>query len=552
LKKAILLLTIFLSCVACSHKRSETNFNPGKSNYQIHDEFKTHFDDCGVEGTIVIFDNNNQEWILSDTLNSKTESLPASTFKIINLLIALEANTIKDENEIVKWVGKTDTAKYGYRPEIYHDMSVKEAFEASAGWVFIELAKKIGKEKYKKYLSACNYGNLNLTEKSDDFWNFGNFAISPVNQVEFIRKLYENKLPFSTRTIEIVKRVMITEETDSYRISAKTGWTRENNTNTGWWVGYLETNNNTYLFATRLLQNRNKNRSDFGTCRKEITKKILSDLGFIKNNEENSKNISSLFNSIDHIPIVVKDPGKLKDIFKHQLHFKIKEGKAHGGIKNYFIKFQDGTYLEFIEPTDSSQSIGKYYTGFLKTRQGGTSLAISVKNTALLKKKLTEKNIRFLADSNKIWQTIEPEKAELFFIEYADKNWKENRANTAHLNTATSLNSTYFLTGNMDEELKKIKFPGVTETENGTYLETPYQQFKIGRSNLYLLDGKKSGAINQLFRAKNLRGICGFEIKVNSLQTFNKQLKQNDNVVYENKKTTIYFDDYGIFMTFTE
>jgi beta-lactamase class D len=553
MKSIVLTLTILLFCIACSsQKRNKTNSSARSGNYIIHNEFKTYFDNCDVEGTIVIFDNNNQEWIVSDTVDIKTESLPASTFKIINLLIALETKTIKDENEVVKWVGKTDTVKYGYRPEIYHDMSVKEAFGVSAGWVFIELAKKIGKEKYKKYLSACNYGNLNLTEKNDDFWNFGNFAISPVNQVEFIKKLYEEKLPFSKRNIAIVKRVMIAEQTEYYTIRAKTGWTRENNTNTGWWVGYVEANNNTYFFATRLLQNRNKNRDDFGSCRKEITRKIFYDLGFIKSNEANAEKDKSLFYSIDHIPVVVNDLEKIKDIFKNQLHFTIKEGKVHQGIKNCFVKFQDGTYLEFIEPMDSSQYIGKYYANFLKARQGCTSLAISVKNTRLAKKMLKEKNIPFAADSNNIWQTIEPENSEFFFIEYANKNWKEDPANTKHANTATSLNSTYVLINNIDEAVKNYLLPGFTETGKGKYSETPYISFKIGQSNLYLLDGNKPGKINQLLNSKNLKGICGFEIKVNSLQTFNKQIKRNDNVKFEPNKTTIYFTDYNIFMIFTE
>ncbi len=431
-------------------------------------------------------------------------------------------------------------------------MSVKEAFEVSAGWVFIELAKKIGKEKYKKYLSACNYGNLNLTEKNEDFWNFGNFGISPINQVELLKNLYEEKLPFSKRNVEIVKRVMITEETENYTIRAKTGWTRENNTNTGWWVGYIEANDNTYFFATRLLQDRNKKRDDFGSCRKEITKKICYDLGFIKRNAENAQKGNALFNSLDHIPIVVNDLEKIKDIFKNQLHFTIKEGKAHEGISNCFVKFQDGTYLEFIEPMDTLHSIGMYYTSFLRKRQGGTSFAISISNTDLVKKMLSEKSIPFTADSNQLWQTIEPENPELFFIEYDDKNRKENPTNTTHSNTATSLNSTYFLSKNMDEEAKKYKNLGFIETESGKYLETSYKQFKIGQSKLYLLDGKNSSKIKQILNPKALQGICGFEIKVNSLQTFNQQIKQNDNAKYENDKTTLYFKDYNLFMIFTE
>jgi len=103
----------------------------------------------------------------------------------MNLLIALETKTIKNENEIIRWPSETDTIKYGNRPDIYHDMKCERSISSSAGWVFAELAKKIGKEKYRKYLSLRNYGNLDLSQKDDDFWNFGEFKISPINQVVF-------------------------------------------------------------------------------------------------------------------------------------------------------------------------------------------------------------------------------------------------------------------------------------------------------------------------------------------------------------------------------
>jgi len=101
-----------------------------------------YFDECGVKGTIVVYDNLNDIWFFSDTSDSIIETVPASTFKIINMLIALETNSIKDENTVVKWPGSTDTVKYGYRPDTYRDISVKEAFQLSAGWAFIELVRK--------------------------------------------------------------------------------------------------------------------------------------------------------------------------------------------------------------------------------------------------------------------------------------------------------------------------------------------------------------------------------------------------------------------------
>jgi beta-lactamase class D len=280
LKQFFLIFTVYYS--GFSQAKNAPNFDSIKvRNYSIHSEFKSYFNKCDVEGSIAIFDKNNQHWILSDTTEIQNETSPASTFKIINLLIALETKTIKNENEIVKWVGTTDTVKYGYRPEIYHDMTVKEAFEVSAGWVFIELAKKIGRDNYKKYLAECNYGNLNISQKEIDFWNFGNFAISPINQVEFIKKLYEGNLPFASRNLEIVKKVMIAEQNENYIIRAKTGWTRENNINTGWWVGYVETPKGIYFFATNLIQDRKHNRDDFGACRKDITKKVFKNLKII-------------------------------------------------------------------------------------------------------------------------------------------------------------------------------------------------------------------------------------------------------------------------------
>jgi beta-lactamase class D len=287
MKYASLLLGMVLLLGYFSGKTALTSATPRAmathtDSVSVRPDFRKYFDACATEGSIALYDNTRKQWILSDTVAVRQETLPASTFKIVNLLIALETNTIADENDIVRWVGSTDTVKYGYRPDIYRDMTVKEAFELSAGWVFVELAKKIGKENYRKYLKLCNYGNLNLSQPDADFWNFGAFGISPVNQVTLLRNLYEGKLPFSKRNMEIVKRVMIAGQHPAYTIRAKTGWTREGGINTGWWVGYLEHTDGVYFFATRLLQDRKQNRADFGNCRKEITLAVFKDLRILE------------------------------------------------------------------------------------------------------------------------------------------------------------------------------------------------------------------------------------------------------------------------------
>lgn len=236
------------------------------------------FRDCGYAGSISIFDDKQGKWITSDSSDSMVQTVPASTFKVINLLIALETGVIASELDTVHWIGTIDTTLYGYRPSTYKDMTVKEAFEVSAGWVFMELAKKVGRERYLRYLRSIGYGNAEVSDEAD-FWNFGPLKISPRNQVELLVKAYDGVLPFSRRNLDILKRVMVTEQTGDYTIRSKTGWGNQDGKDIGWWVGYVERTDNVYFFATRITKDRNTPNGNFMKCRIDITKQVLQALG---------------------------------------------------------------------------------------------------------------------------------------------------------------------------------------------------------------------------------------------------------------------------------
>jgi len=236
------------------------------------------FRDCGFAGSITIFDYKQGKWITSDSTDSRFETVPASTFKIPNLLIALETGVIQNEMDTVGWIGSIDTTLYGYRPSTYKDMTVKHAFQASAGWVFMELAKKIGRQRYEKMLRDIGYGNAEVSDEAD-FWNFGPLMVSPRGQVEMLVDIYERKLPFSGRNFDILKDVMVTEQTDDYTIRSKTGWGVQDDNDIGWWVGYLQRKDNVYFFATRITKAHGTPGSGFLKCRLEITKEVLRQLG---------------------------------------------------------------------------------------------------------------------------------------------------------------------------------------------------------------------------------------------------------------------------------
>jgi beta-lactamase class D len=75
--------------------------------------------------------------------------------------------------------------------------------------------------------------------------------------------------------MDIVKQIMIYEETEEYIIRAKTGWALRVEGQVGWFVGYIEKGNDVYFFAINV---QSKNPEEGFVSRKNITFKILKEL----------------------------------------------------------------------------------------------------------------------------------------------------------------------------------------------------------------------------------------------------------------------------------
>ena len=129
----------------------------------------------------------------------------------------------------------------------------------------------------QEWVTNIGYGNQTIgsAEDIDDFWLTGELRITPQEQIQFLQRLYKDELPFSESTLAFVKDIMIVEQTPDYTIRAKTGWATASNV--GWYVGYLEQNDNVYFFATNIdIQNE----SDL-PARQAITRRCLSSLNLL-------------------------------------------------------------------------------------------------------------------------------------------------------------------------------------------------------------------------------------------------------------------------------
>ena len=192
-----------------------------------------------VTGTFVLKNISTQKTYLHDSNRSKKEFVQASTFKILNSMIALQVGAVASVDDTIKWDG------VDHRYKSWNgDQTMRTALPISCVWFYQELARKVGEKKMQEWLTKVHYGNENIDNKITRFWLDGNLKISAIEQVEFIEKLVKNELPFDMYIQNIVKNIMITDSTSNYVIHSKTGWSKQ----IGWNVGYVEIKNGVWIF----------------------------------------------------------------------------------------------------------------------------------------------------------------------------------------------------------------------------------------------------------------------------------------------------------------
>lgn len=240
-------------------------------------DFKAFFDEYDVKGSFLLYDLKQNHYISYDTKRCRKGFLPASTFKIMNSMIALETG-VTDTSTLLPWNGNQH-----WNEAWNKDMKLREAFHVSCVPCYQEIARKIGLERMKHYIDITNYGNMDIRpETLDNFWLQGNSRITQFEQIDILRKLYHHQLPFSKENMMLFKQIMIAEQTGAYTLRAKTGWAQADQQNTGWYVGYIETRDNIYFFATHIEKPISPEGSgNFGAARQIITKNILKNLNII-------------------------------------------------------------------------------------------------------------------------------------------------------------------------------------------------------------------------------------------------------------------------------
>jgi beta-lactamase class D len=166
---------------------------------------------------------NGRPRIHEGPVRARLRLSPCSTFKIPNSLIGLETGAIPSPDHILPYDEKRHRSPSFWIDAWGKDLDLRSAFRLSAVWYFKELAAKVGPGPMQSYLNRFQYGNRDASGWNDPFWIRSSLRISPVEQVQFLDKLFRNRFRLTPRHLQAVESFMRQDVKQGHELFYKTG-----------------------------------------------------------------------------------------------------------------------------------------------------------------------------------------------------------------------------------------------------------------------------------------------------------------------------------------
>ena len=262
-------LTPFISTYAADESHYQWKSSSENISYV---DFSKYFGK--YEGSFVLYDLGNDAWSIHDIEHATLRVAPDSTYKIYDALFGLEEGVITPEDSFIAWNGEN------YPFEAWNaDQTLQSAMASSVNWYFQSVDEQLGTTSVYDYIKEIGYGNKNMSGDFSTYWMESSLKISPIEQVELLTQLQNNNFGFAPENINAVKDSICLSSSDAGTFYGKTGTGRVDGQDVnGWFIGYIETADNTYFFATNI----GADSDATGGNATEITMSILSDMNIWK------------------------------------------------------------------------------------------------------------------------------------------------------------------------------------------------------------------------------------------------------------------------------
>ena len=223
------------------------------------------------KGSFVMYNTTDNLWQIYNQEYALTRISPVSTYKIYSALFCLESGIISPSQSFIPW------NKQHYIYDMWNNgQTLKSAMQNSVTWYFQDIDKQAGLSVIRDYIKKTGYGNQTTSDNLSSYWADSSLKISPVEQVEMLKKFYYNQFGFSLENINTVKNSIRIASSGNTVLYGKTGTGETDNGNkSGWFIGYIEKNGKPCFFATNI---QDKGIAT-GAAATDITFSILSGMG---------------------------------------------------------------------------------------------------------------------------------------------------------------------------------------------------------------------------------------------------------------------------------
>ena len=243
-----------------------------KPSLLIRADWAQQITDSATTGVFVLFEPDSNKVQVSDSVRASKGFLPASTFKIFNALVALQEGAVANEHTIIPWDGVPKRS-----PDWNEDQDMVQAMERSTVWWFQEMVRRAGAEGMQHWLDTVGYGNRTIGDSIHLFWLQGGLRITPLEQVDFVHRLHEERLPFDVAHQRTVRNILPGDSTSAWKLQGKTGWAIRAEDEYGWFVGWVQHSDRIAYFALNIdIRDMNDVRK-----RKTLTRALLQHDGWI-------------------------------------------------------------------------------------------------------------------------------------------------------------------------------------------------------------------------------------------------------------------------------
>ena len=185
-----------------------------------------------------------------------TQLSPCSTFKIALSLMGYDTNILTNEQ----------TPQWDFHDGYTDLLPIWKASQTPSSWIKNScvlysqlLTPLIGKTPISDYLAKFDYGNQDFSGDPgknnglSNAWLSSSLKISPLQQVQFLKKIIRSSLPVSQNALDMTKNIILIETLpNGWKLFGKTGATSttlEKDRQLGWFIGWVEKNELSYPFA---------------------------------------------------------------------------------------------------------------------------------------------------------------------------------------------------------------------------------------------------------------------------------------------------------------